>query len=271
MSVYDCVDTLLPMFSALSLLYWAWLPDTDKVKGDMKKIYRKLVPDEIKENGKKLIESVHTECQTKTQSLTAKGLGKKARILSRNCSSLGKKPLCFYIFTSPHWDNLRNIYQFSNKISHWYIVSMMNKRHSCCGFFQCFLKSEVVNKYSSKLQKIDLNRKPCTIQWVIHVCLGKEVFETNTCIQPLEEEVCVHSCNSLPGNSSVYDHKVIIKSYFSPPAPICTWPISHCVYCHTCYFASSAFATFSKALNKRRARSILCGSEETTGWWRITA
>ena len=74
MSVYDCVETLLPMISSTTLFYSSWLPE------QMKELYKELVGDTT-DKGMHVIESVHVECQAKA--LTQDGINRKKRIVNK--------------------------------------------------------------------------------------------------------------------------------------------------------------------------------------------
>ena len=80
MSVYDCVETLLPMISSTTLFYSSWLPEEIRTQEQMKELYKELVGDTT-DKGMHVIESVHVECQAKA--LTQDGINRKKRIVNK--------------------------------------------------------------------------------------------------------------------------------------------------------------------------------------------
>ena len=148
LSVYDCSLPIQQMMPALTLLYWAWFPETEH-SNEMKILYKNLLPSS--DHGKKLITSIHTECRLK--SLTSEGKERKKRIVRKLL--IGRKKtliqLNMYICCLEKFKVYIETFQKNEPMVH----RLSDEAYDLMKwFFQCFIKSEEVKKTISGLKKM---------------------------------------------------------------------------------------------------------------------
>ena len=150
LSVYDCSLPIQQMMSALFLLYWAWLPETEISEG-LKRLYRDLLPGN--ENGRKLLKSIHTECRLKN--MTAEGKERKKRIVRKLLIGRVKTLLLLnmYICCLEKFKSYVETFQKKEPMVHR--LSDEQYEH-VKWFFQCFIKSEAVKNTIAGLKKMNV-------------------------------------------------------------------------------------------------------------------
>ena len=168
LSVYDCALPIQQMFSALTLLYWAWFPEEQQTH-ELVTMYKSLLPES--DNGKKLIKSIHTECRLK--SLTAEGKERKKRIVRKLLSDRVKTQLLINMYISCLNKFKAYIETFQKKEP--MVHKLSDKQDELMDwFFQCFLRSEEVKKYEKDLRKMNVKNTS------LHLPLSKFYVGLNT-------------------------------------------------------------------------------------------
>ena len=150
LSVYDCSLPVSQMLSALTLLYWAWLPE-EEYSQDLKKLYAGLLP--VSENGKKLVKEIHTECRLKN--MTSDGKERKKRIVRKILSNRAKTMLLLnmYISCLKKFKKYIEIFQRNEPMMH----QIYDRQQVLLKWFlTCFLDAEKVNQKEHCLTKFNV-------------------------------------------------------------------------------------------------------------------
>ena len=148
LSVYDCVLPFERMLSALSLLYWTWLPAGGNSPVSL---YNELLPSDP--GNRRLVQDIHTECRQ--LHLTTDSMKRKIRIAKKLLSERAKTYLLLNIYISflKKFKVYVEVFQRNEPMVH----KIFDRQQELLRWIlQCFLKVEEVNKHKDHLKRVEV-------------------------------------------------------------------------------------------------------------------
>jgi hypothetical protein len=154
LSVFDCLEIVMPMLPALKVLYFSWVPGED-MKSAYKEEIDKIIS-KCSDPNKQEILKIQKLCQVKYKNMTPQGKDRKKRVADKILyqADITSMYISLYQSVLPLFKSFVLIFEQHRPMVHKLHDKLVDTTRC---FLACFLKPEVLNVKSAKaLQKIDV-------------------------------------------------------------------------------------------------------------------